>query len=79
MSVICQKTATAEIVVALSSWARSYAVLQSERGKRLEAEDNVSKFKIQMEIWNTGNMEHWNNETMKSCNDGINAKSSNDK
>jgi hypothetical protein len=32
-----------------------------------------------MEIWNNGIMEHWNNETMKSSNDGINAKSSNDK
>jgi hypothetical protein len=32
-----------------------------------------------MEIWNNGIMEHWNNETMKSCNDGIDAKSSNDK
>jgi hypothetical protein len=55
-------------------------VLQSERGKRLEAEGegNIKcqspKFK-----WKYGIMEHWNNGTMKSCNDGINAKSSNAK
>jgi hypothetical protein len=52
-------------------------VLQSGYGLRLEVRGGrqgkyqMSKSKIQMEIWN--------NETIKSCNDGINAKSSNDK
>jgi hypothetical protein len=48
-------------------------------GGRRKIKCQSSNDKVQMEIWNNGIMEHWNNETMRSCNDGINAKSSNDR
>ena len=41
----------------------SAAVLQSERGKRLEAEGKMSKFK-----WKYGIMEFWNIGIMKQRN-----------
>ena len=49
------------------------------RGWRQKGKCQMTNDKVQMEIWNNGIMEHWNNVTMRSCNDGINAKSSNDR